>query len=319
MQIYAFQPAKVQLFSDICKFLVVFVRFFCIFRHFLLPSDSAKPQKAAFAPKLRSQNPANGKINRNLFAHSDFLLYLCSVKAQIMAIGNVTPDSFYAASRLVLEHELLRWAHRVLAEGASILDIGACSTRPGSTPVDEEGEWNRLQPALAALRKELPDVALSIDTFRPEIARRAIECFGPLTVNDISGGCEAMYEVVRRWNVPYIWTLCGQLDLPAHRPEMNELQLILDPGFGFIGSTEADYECLRRMDTLRQYERPVLVGVSRKSMIWRPLGITPEESLSATQVLHLYALQHGATILRVHDVKEAAQTISLWERLKIED
>ena len=232
-----------------------------------------------------------------------------------MAIGNVTPDSFYAASRLGTEHEIVSWAHRALSDGASILDIGACSTRPGSQPVDEEGEWNRLQPALAALRHELPDVPLSIDTFRPEIARRALDAFGPMTINDISGGNEAMYEVVRQWNVPYVWTLCGQLDLPAKRPEMNDLLLILDPGFGFIGSTEADYACLRRMDVLAQYGRPVLVGVSRKSIVWRPLGLTPETSLSATQVLHLYALQHGATILRVHDVKEAKQTIELYHLL----
>ena len=232
-----------------------------------------------------------------------------------MAIGNVTPDSFYAASRLGSEHELVTWAHRALADGASILDIGACSTRPGSEPVDEEDEWSRLQPALAAIRHELPDVPLSIDTFRPEIARRALDAFGPMTVNDISGGCEAMYEVVRQWNVPYIWTLCGQLDLPSRRPEMEDLQLILDPGFGFIGSTEADYDCLRRMDSLQQYNRPILVGVSRKSIVWRPLGITPESSLCATQVLHLYALQHGATILRVHDVKEAKQVVCLFDML----
>ena len=124
-----------------------------------------------------------------------------------------------------------------------------------------------------------------------------------------------MYVVVRQWNVPYIWTLRGQLDLPTRRPEMNDIQLILDPGFGFIGSTEADYDCLRHMDTLRQYDRPILVGVSRKSIVWRPLGITPETSLSATQVLHLYALQHGATILRVHDVKEAKQTVCLFDML----
>lgn len=232
-----------------------------------------------------------------------------------MAIGNVTPDSFYAASRLGSEKELVAWAHCALADGASILDIGACSTRPGSTPVDEEGEWSRLQPALAALRHELPDAPLSIDTFRPEIARRTLETFGPVTINDVSGGCEAMYELVRRWQVPYIWTLLGKLDLPAQRPEMQDLQLILDPGFGFIGSTDADYDCMRRLDTLRQYKRPVLVGISRKSMVWRALGLTPETSLSATQVLHLYALQHGATILRVHDVAEAAQTVSLWEKL----
>ena len=237
------------------------------------------------------------------------------MKVQIMAIGNVTPDSFYAASRLADMTQLTAWAGRAVEEGASILDIGACSTRPGSTPVSEEGEWARLEPALDTLRSRFPDVALSIDTFRPEIARRALEQFGHLTVNDISGGCEAMYDVVRRHHVPYIWTLRGDLSLPARRPEMQDMNLILDPGFGFIGSTEADYDCLRRMEDLRAFNRPVLVGVSRKSMLWRPLGITPDECLSATQVLHLYALQHGADILRVHDVREAAQTIKLYETL----
>ena len=238
--------------------------------------------------------------------------YLCSVKAKIMAIGNVTPDSFYAASRLVSD-EVVAWAEKALNEGADILDIGACSTRPGSTPAEEAEEWRRLEPALGALKEALPEACLSLDTFRPEIARRALGQFGSMIINDISGGCEAMYEVVRAYGVPYIWTLCGQLDLPAQRPEMNDIDLILDPGFGFIGSTEGDYECLRKMDSLRTFDRPVLVGVSRKSMVWRPLGLTPETSLTATQALQLYALEHGATILRTHDVKETKQITTLFE------
>jgi len=232
-----------------------------------------------------------------------------------MAIGNVTPDSFYAASRLQSEQALLAWAKGAIADGAEILDIGACSTRPGSVPASEEEEWKRLEPALKVLREALPDVPLSIDTFRPEIARRALEQFGRMTINDISGGCEAMYAVVRQFGVPYIWTLCGQLDLPARHPEINDLDLILDPGFGFIGSPEADYACMRQMDTLKDYNRPILVGVSRKSMVWRPLGLTPDTSLSATQVLQLYALQHGATILRTHDVRATRDTIELYELL----
>ena len=232
-----------------------------------------------------------------------------------MAIGNVTPDSFYAASRLGSTDAVVAWAQQALADGADILDIGACSTRPGSTPASEEEEWRRLAPALAALREALPDVQLSVDTFRPEIARRALEAFGPLIINDISGGCEAMFDIVRRAHVPYIWTLRGDLDLPARMPEMRELDLILDPGFGFIGSTEADYACMRHMDSLRAYNRPILVGVSRKSMVWRPLGLTPETCLEATQALQLYALEHGATILRTHDVRETAQTIKLFNNL----
>lgn len=230
-----------------------------------------------------------------------------------MAIGNVTPDSFYAASRLGSTDAVVAWAQQALADGADILDVGACSTRPGSTPASEEEEWRRLEPALAALREALPDVQLSVDTFRPEIARRALEAFGPLIINDISGGCEAMFDIVRRAHVPYIWTLRGDPDLPARRPELRELDLILDPGFGFIGSTEADYACMRNMHNLRTYNRPILVGVSRKSMVWRPLGLTPETCLEATQALQLYALEHGATILRTHDVKETAQIVRLFE------
>ena len=232
-----------------------------------------------------------------------------------MAIGNVTPDSFYAASRLKNVSDLLTWAKTSLSEGADILDIGGCSTRPGSTPVGEEEEWARVEPTLRALRTEYPHVTLSLDTFRPEIARRALSQFGSLIINDISGGCEAMYEVVRQFNAPYIWTLCGQLDQPARRPEMQDIQLILDPGFGFIGSTEGDYTCMRKLDELRVYDRPVLVGVSRKSMLWRPLGLTPDTCLAATQALQLYALEHGATILRTHDVKETKQIVQLFELL----
>ena len=242
-------------------------------------------------------------------------MYFCSVKAQIMAIGNVTPDSFYAASRLRSTEAVVSWARQSLADGATVLDIGACSTRPGSIPASEEEEWRRLEPALRALREALPEVQLSVDTFRPEIARRAIEQYGPLIINDVSGGCEAMYEVVRRARVPYIWTLRGDLELPARMPGMQDIDLILDPGFGFIGSTEADYECMRNLDRLRAYNRPVLVGVSRKSIVWRPLGLSPETCLEATQALQMYALAHGATILRTHDIKETAQIVRLFDRL----
>ena len=229
-----------------------------------------------------------------------------------MAIGNVTPDSFYAASRLADTDQVVAWARQALADGADILDIGGCSTRPGSTPASEEEEWSRLEPALDAIRRELPETPLSLDTFRPEIARRALEQFGTMTINDISGGCEAMYEVVRAFHVPYIWTLRGDLDLPKKMPHICAMEgLILDPGFGFIGSTEADYACMRDMENLRAYHKPILVGVSRKSMVWRPLGLKPQTCLSATQALQLYAIEHGATIIRTHDVKETKQTIAI--------
>ncbi len=231
-----------------------------------------------------------------------------------MAIGNVTPDSFYAASRLADTDRVLTWARSAVADGADILDIGGCSTRPGSTPASEEEEWTRIAPALKAIRKEMPEMLLSLDTFRPSIARRALEQFGPMIINDISGGCEAMYEVVREFEVPYIWTLCGDLELPHKMPQVCKMEgLILDPGFGFIGSTEADYACMRNMKQLQAYGKPILVGVSRKSMVWRPLGLTPETCLSATQALQLYAIEQGATILRTHDVKETRQITKLFE------
>ncbi|MBO7458028.1 MAG: dihydropteroate synthase [Paludibacteraceae bacterium] len=240
-----------------------------------------------------------------------------------MAIGNVTPDSFYASSRLlqpgseeVDKDVLVKWAKDALDDGAEILDIGACSTRPNSTPVDEATEWHRLEAALPVLREAFPKVSLSLDTFRPEIARRALAQFGRLIINDISGGCEAMFDVVRQADAPYIWTLRGDYELPARHPEMNDLNLILDPGFGFIGSTEADYACMRRLDELRAYNRPILVGVSRKSMVYKPLGLTPDTCLMATQALQLYALEHGATVLRTHDVRATKQIIELYNTIQ---
>lgn len=241
-----------------------------------------------------------------------------------MAIGNVTPDSFYASSRLwssssdaAIQECILQWAHRAIEDGADILDIGGCSTRPGSTPVEEEEEWHRVQLALEVLRDQYPDIPLSLDTFRPRVASRALQHFGNIIINDISGGCEEMYDIVRQYHVPYVWTLRGDLSLPARRPELQDIDLILDPGFGFIGSTEADYRCMQQLEELQQFGKPILVGVSRKSMVWRPLGLTPETCASATQALQLYALEHGATILRTHDVRETKQTIALWEQLSI--
>ena len=231
-----------------------------------------------------------------------------------MAIGNVTPDSFYASSRLGDTPQIVAWARAALADGADILDIGGCSTRPGSTPASEEEEWKRVAPAIEALRETVPQAQLSLDTFRPEIARRALEAFGPMIINDISGGNETMYDLVRLHNVPYVFTFQGDYSkLNILDNARDAIQWILDPGFGFTGSTEADYECMRNMDQLRAYNLPILVGVSRKSMVWRPLGLKPETCLSATQALQMYALGRGATIIRTHDVRETAQTIKLYE------
>ena len=239
-----------------------------------------------------------------------------------MAIGNVTPDSFYAASRLMnpsspegIENAVLAWAHNALADGADILDIGACSTRPGSTPVDPNEEWHRLVPALTALCAELPHAQLSLDTFRPEIARRALEQFGPMIINDISGGCDPMYELIRAHDVPYVFTFSGDYNMLAILDHSPMKQVIIDLGLGFCGGVEKDYECLHRMDELQQYNRPVLVGISRKSMVYKPLGLTPDTCLCATQALQLYALEHGATLLRTHDVRATRDTIELFSQL----
>lgn len=232
-----------------------------------------------------------------------------------MAILNATPDSFYSASRLSDAGQVLAAAERAMAEGADILDLGACSTRPGYTPVPVEEEWRRLEPALRAIRTSLHNIPLSIDTFQPEIARRAMDSCGPLIINDISGGCEAMYALVREYNAEYIWTLRGQLNIAEQWPAMQDMRIILDPGLGFTGSTERDYECLRRLPELKQYGRPILVGLSRKSMVYRPLGLTPETCLAPTQVLHLYALQQGASILRTHDVRDTMNTITIYNTI----
>lgn len=230
-----------------------------------------------------------------------------------MAIGNVTPDSFYAASRLDGEQQIVAWARRSLSEGADILDIGGCSTRPNAPRASAEEEWQRVEPALRAIRAALPEATLSLDTFRPEIARRALEQFGTMIINDISGGCDEMYQLVSRWQVPYVLTLQKGENIETNTEVSRDLDLILDPGFGFLGGVEQDYARLRQLDRLRQYGRPILVGLSRKSMIWKPLGLTPETSLMPTQALQLYALEHGATILRTHDVAATRQTVQLFE------
>ncbi|MBR6017740.1 MAG: dihydropteroate synthase [Paludibacteraceae bacterium] len=227
----------------------------------------------------------------------------------VMGILNVTPDSFYAPSRVAAD-DLLERARGMLNLGASILDIGGCSTRPGYTDPGEAEEWRRVAPALETLRTHLPDALLSLDTFRASIAERAIREFGPMIINDISGGDKAMYEVVRRAQVPYVLTIRRPSD------ETADIPLIWDPGIGFLGGPEADF---RALQNLHEEAVPVLVGVSRKSLIWRTLQTTPQDALPATQALHMYALLHGADILRVHDVREAAETVTLYEKLKIDN
>lgn len=223
----------------------------------------------------------------------------------VMGIINCTSDSFYAASR-VAEADVVATAERMINEGAAILDIGGCSTRPNSQPAEEAEEWRRVEPALRMLRQAMPEIPLSLDTFRVSVARRALDTFGPMIINDISGGSEDMYRLVSEYDVPYILTNKPVPTIEGYH------RWIVDPGLGFLGSTEADY---RTLSGLQRGEYPILVGLSRKSMIYKPLGITPEETLAPTQALHMAALMHGADILRVHDVLPAVQTIRLFTML----
>ena len=259
----------------------------------------------------------------------------------VMGIVNVTPDSFFAGSRIDGERALRTRLDELIREGAAIADLGAYSSRPGADEVSLEEEMKRLRPALQLLRDEYPALPVSVDTFRSEVAQMAVEEYGAAIINDISGGGldPEMYRTVSRLQVPYILmhmkgdpqtmqsltdytdiTLevldyfikrIGQLlDLGLH-------DIILDPGFGFSKTTEQNYELLAHLDTLTQTLRqPLLVGLSRKSMIYRPLGCTPEEALGGTTFLHALALERGAKILRVHDVRTAAEAITLYEQAR---
>ena len=259
----------------------------------------------------------------------------------VMGIVNITPDSFFAGSRIDGERALRTRLDQLVREGAAIADLGAYSSRPGANEVSPEEEMKRLRPALQLLRDEYPTLPISVDTFRSEVAQMAVEEYGAAIINDISGGGldPEMYRTVSRLQVPYILmhmkgnpqtmqshtdytdvTLevldyfikrIGQLlDLGLH-------DIILDPGFGFSKTTEQNYELLAHLDTLTKILRqPLLVGLSRKSMIYRPLGCTPEEALGGTTFLHALALERGAKILRVHDVRPAAEAITLYEQAR---
>ena len=230
----------------------------------------------------------------------------------IMGILNVTPDSFYSASRSLSVEVAVERARQMVSDGAAILDIGACSTRPGSAPVDEKEELHRLLPAVEAIHAALPDVLFSVDTFRPTVAAECVRCFGPfLLINDVSGGEAALP------GVPYVLT-CPTAEpdsfFTERLPELagkGVTDVILDPGFGFGKTVEDNYRILSHLSDLSRFDLPVLVGVSRKSMIYKPLGVTPNEALNGTTVLHTLALLQGAAILRVHDVREASECIRL--------
>ena len=243
---------------------------------------------------------------------------------QVMGIINLTPDSFFAASRKQADGEIVARCHQILLEGGTIIDVGACSTRPGGELVSEEEEMRRLRNGLALIRKELPDAILSIDTFRPEVARMCIEEFGADIINDVEGS-EEMFQTVARLCSPYIYmtrkatvhdVLIDFAQTVQRLRDLGQKDIILDPGFGFGKTLGQNFQLLNELEKLLVMELPLLVGMSRKRMVWQTLGITPDESLNGTTVLNTVALQKGASILRVHDVKEAVEAVKIISHLQ---
>ena len=259
---------------------------------------------------------------------------------QVMGILNVTPDSFYSGSRKQTEEEIANRANQIIAEGGSIIDVGAFSTRPGADEVSEEEEGRRLKFALDIVRREQPDVAISVDTYRPTLARKCIEEWGADIINHVSEGgitgianvplqrqeteCPEMFRVVGELKVPYILmsvqpTLAMMMKGFAREVEqlrdLGAKDIILDPGFGFGKDLAQNYQIFAEMEKLNVMELPVLVGISRKSMIYKLLGGDATTSLNGTSVLDTVALMKGTSILRVHDVKEAVEAVRIVEAM----
>ena len=240
----------------------------------------------------------------------------------VMGIMNVTPDSFYANSRVQTAEAIRQRAHQIVAQGAKIIDIGACSTRPGGVVVSAEEEMQRLAFALPIVKEAEPDAILSIDTFHADIARRTIEEFGADIINDVEEGKDPeMFRTVAELGTPYILMSTAAnlhdmlIDFSREVQELRDLgqkDIILDPGFGFGKDPVAgNYELLSVMERLQVMELPILVGISRKRMIHQLLGITAAESLNGTTILNTIALLKGANILRVHDVREAVEAVKI--------
>ena len=258
---------------------------------------------------------------------------------QVMGILNVTPDSFFAASRMETEEAVRARVRQIVAEGGSMIDIGAYSSRPGADDVSPQEEMERLRRGMKVVREEAPEVPVSVDTFRADVAKMCVEELGVDIINDISGGelDKAMFPTVAKLGVPYILmhmkgTPQTMQQAPHYDDLMKEVMLyfaekiqqlrdlgqkdiILDPGYGFAKTLEHNYELLHHQEMLNVFELPLLVGVSRKSMIYKLLGCTPNEALNGTSVLNTIALQKGASILRVHDVKEAVEVVKLVREL----
>lgn len=254
----------------------------------------------------------------------------------VMGIVNITPDSFFALSRYKSDRTLLQQVENFLSEGATIIDIGGYSTRPQAEPVSVDEEIRRISEALEIICKKFPEAVLSVDTFRSPVARMAVQEYGVAMINDISGGTldQLMFETIADLQVAYV--LMHTRSTPQHMQEQTQYEdvvaevlqflakrvaqlrllgvhdVVIDPGFGFAKNLEQNYEMMSKLSLFRQIEAPLLVGISRKSMIYKLLGITPEEALNGTTALNMLALMGGASILRVHDVKEAVEAIRIF-------
>ena len=259
---------------------------------------------------------------------------------QVMGILNVTPDSFYAGSHGVTERYIIERIHQIVNEGASIIDIGACSTRPGADEVSLEEEMSRLRMGLELIRQHQPDAIVSVDTYRADVAKMCAEEYGVAIINDISAGQmdEQMFPTIARLGIPYIimhmkGTPQDMQVNPQYGHFLKEVfyyfsekvqrlrdlgvkDIIIDPGFGFGKTLEHNYELMNHLEEFSLFELPLLVGVSRKSMIYKLLDITSQEALNGTTVLNTVALLKGANILRVHDVKEAVETVRIVGKMK---
>lgn len=259
---------------------------------------------------------------------------------KVMGILNITPDSFYKGSRYNNEEEILKAAGKMIQDGADIIDVGGYSTRPGADAISVEEEGRRVLGAIKLISRAFQEAVISVDTFRADIAAEAVEVCGAQIINDISGGDAdaGMFRVVQRLNVPYILMhMKGDPRTMQDNPVYDDVvadilkwfgerifrlrsagvkDIIIDPGFGFGKTTGHNFELLNRLGDFSIAGLPLLIGVSRKSMIWKTLGITADEALSGTIVLNSVALLKGADIIRVHDVKEAVQAVRLMSRLK---
>ena len=245
---------------------------------------------------------------------------------RVMGILNATPDSFYAGSRKQTERDIADRTNEIVAQGGTFVDVGAYSTRPGAQEVSVQEEMDRLRMALGIVRHEQPDVPLSVDTFRADVARMSVEEYGADIINDVSEGADAdMFRMVSRLRVPYI-LMSVQKDLHdtllafARKVQMlrdlGQKDIILDPGFGFGKTLDDNYRLMNELERLQVMQLPVLVGISRKSMIYKLLETSQEQALNGTTVLNTIALMKGASILRVHDVKEAIETIRIYDRVR---